>query len=149
MQYEKFAGAIMVFPILSIMIVAACQAEGQRSVLSRRFNVCADIPPAMTVKERNEYYDYDIVTMDVAGDLVEVQVGGYPMFSHQALLEGLTATDRFEFIGREKSDGKDRMLYAYRRGGKRGVMFVMFMSDDLSMFERIVAKNVNLLLECK
>ncbi|KLD72622.1 hypothetical protein Y887_00190 [Xanthomonas pisi DSM 18956] len=60
---------------------------------------------------------------------------------------GVKTTDGFNLLGKEVSDNREKLLFAYNRGGKEGRVYVMFMASDLSKVEKILTKK-NLLFSC-
>lgn len=131
----------------AMVLVTACQAEQEATVLSERFNVCASLPPGVTFQPQEPGPDFDLGNIQVNDSVAEIQIGGHPRFSHGAVKEGIIATDGFELLGKERTDGKDKFLFAYERGDDAGPVYVMVMAPDLHEFELVLNRKA-LLVVC-
>ncbi|MBD8698180.1 hypothetical protein [Stenotrophomonas sp. CFBP 13718] len=131
----------------AMVLVPACQAEQEVAVLSERFNVCAALPPGVSFQPQEPGPDFDLGNIKVNDSAAEIQIGGHPRFSHGAVKKGITAADGFKLLGKERSDGKDKFLFAYERGDEAGPIYVMVMAPELHAFEQVLNGNA-LLVVC-
>ena len=126
--------------VAAMVAVTACEAKQEATVLSERFNVCAALPPGVVFQIQEPGPDFDLGSIRVNDTLAEVQIGGHPRFSYEGIKAGVNATDGFKLLGKERSDGKDKLLFAYERGDEVGPVYVMVMAPELHAVEQVLTK---------
>lgn len=131
-----------------LILLSGCQADRDVTIISKRYRVCADLPPGVFFQSDTPGPDFDLGALKVEGKTIDVFIGGHPRFSHQVIKKGVEATDGFRLLGSERSDEQDKLLFAYERGDKQGPIYVMFMTSDLHAFEHVITRK-NLLFSCR
>lgn len=133
---------------MALVALSGCEASRHDVVLSDRYGICAVLPEKARYMKGEPGPDFDVGKIDISGKTVEVVLGGHPSFSHRVVRQGISATDGFRYLGQERSDEKDKLLFAYERGDERGPAYVTFMASDLSRTEVELLRGIHL-LECK
>lgn len=141
------ADAIIKCATVALVFLSGCRAGQSVTTLSERYGVCANLPPGASFQSDAPGPDFDLGILNKEKVSVEVFIGGHPRFSHKKMRDGVAATDGFKLLGKEMSDNREKLLFAYNRGDKQGPVYVMFMASDLSLVEQILTKK-NLLFSC-
>lgn len=149
-------GLFAMFPVaasksiafLAAIFLSGCQKEVDHQSLSGRFGVCATLPSNWVYQNHNEWIDFDTGTLVIHGRKVDVEVGGFPRFSHGKKRQGLLATSGFKLIGKEHSDNKEKLLFAYNRGEEEGPIFVMLSAPELRELEQELTSRI-LFVDCR
>lgn len=143
------AGAIInSFAAAALVLLSGCHADQDATTLSERYRVCANLPRGVYFQSHTPGPDFDLGALKLERVTVDVFIGGHPRFSNQVMKRGVEATDGFRLLGRERSDGLDKLLFGYERGDKEGPVYVMFMAPDLHAVEKVITRK-NLLVSCK
>jgi hypothetical protein len=132
----------------AVIVLCGCHAQFDKQLLSERYNVCAKLPSGSTYRDHNQWIDFDTGILEVGGVAIDVEIGGHPRFSQRVKRTGEEAIEGFRFLGKERSDDRDKILLGYERRDGRGPMFVMFSAPDLQAVERTLTRK-NLVVDCK
>ncbi|MBB4129823.1 hypothetical protein GGR62_000567 [Xanthomonas campestris] len=146
-QLRMTADAITRFATVVLVFLSGCHGDQGATTLSERYGVCANLPPRASYRSDAPGPDFDVGILSAKNISLEVFIGGHPRFSHKVMRAGVKTTDGFNLLGKEVSDNREKLLFAYNRGGKEGPVYVMFMASDLSKVEKILTKK-NLLFSC-
>lgn len=142
------AGVSKLAAAAAMIALCGCHARWERQPLSDRYNVCADLSPGSTYRDHKQWIDFDTGTLDIDGVAVDVEIGGHPRFSQKVKRSGADAVDGFRYLGKERSDDRDKILLGHDRHDGRGPMFVMFSAHDLRAVEHALIRR-NIVVDCK
>lgn len=132
----------------TMLLASGCRADRDATRLSEEYGVCASLPLGASFHDNKHGPDFDLGILEMDGVIIEVMIGGHPRFSHRVIKKGVEATDGFRFLGKERSDDRDKILLGYQRGDKEGPIFVMFSAQDLHAAESVLTRK-NFVVECK
>jgi hypothetical protein len=127
--------------------VSGCRDQLERQPLSERFNVCASLPTNSVYRTHRQWIDFDTGTLEVDGVFVDVEIGGHPRFSQRVKKTGEGATTGFRFLGKERSDDREKLLFGHERRDGQGPVFVMLSAPNLQKVEQTLTAG-SLLSDC-
>ncbi|KRA16854.1 hypothetical protein [Lysobacter sp. Root604] len=132
--------------VASLLLLVACSEQGS-VLLSKRYRVCIVDSPGLVYANHKEWIDYDEGVLTFNKEIVNVEIGGHPRFSHKAKRTGNDAVSGFKLLGVERSDNRDKVLWGYNRGDRQGPVLVMLSSPQLGDLEKILTQE-KLLVDC-
>jgi len=136
--------------LLSVMLLSACEQAPDDSNLYRltdEFGVCIRLPKGATYQYRSEGIDFDFGDAVVNGKKVSVYIGMQPDYDTGPWDGKQDRSKGWMFLGKRHVDGKDKIIWGYRRQMNRGPLFVLFEGANLGPVEReLTAKH--LLVDC-
>ena len=142
------AVAIRLAVAAGLILTSGCRADAEVTALSEKFGVCANLPSGVSYRGPTHGPDFDLGTMQSSSVTIDVLIGGHPRISIGVIRKGLNARDGFQFLGRERSDGLDKILLGYQRGENQGPMFVMFSAPHLQEAAEMLTTK-NFIVDCR
>lgn len=141
---SKFAKIAL---LCAIAYGAGCESRPAPLRLGESFPVCVNAQNRIAVHGLNIGPDFDVVDIAVDGLPVKAVIGWHPNFSNGKVVEKVVANNQFAYLGKERYENVDRILWGYDRGDISGPIFVVFSAPELKSVESVLI-NKNFLVSC-
>lgn len=141
---NSFAAIVLAFAAAS---GAGCKSNKNPLKLGEKFPVCINANERIVLRESNAGPDFDVVNIAIDGISVEVVIGWHPQFSNAQVKNSVEAKKRLAYLGKERIENKDRILWGFNRHELSGPIFVEFSAPELKSIEQVLSDK-NLLVSC-
>lgn len=136
--------------VAAAIFLFACTRQPDDSNLYRltdEFGVCIRLSKGAAYQYRSEGIDFDLGDATVNGQKVSVYIGMQPDYDTGPWDGKQDRSEGWKLLGKRRTDGKDKIIWGYRRQMNRGPLFVLFEGADLRPVERELTAP-HLLVDC-
>jgi hypothetical protein len=140
----RFAATALIVAAINL---SGCGPKTAPLKFGKSFPACINAQDRIVVRASNVGPDFDVVHLAVDGVPVDAVVGWHPPFSDSRIKGSIGAKNAFVYLGNERSEDKDRILWGYDRGDLSGPIFVVFSARDLGPIEDVLTAE-KLLVSC-